>query len=220
MIQRQNGRQLIIIGIVIVVVVILLGLFLGSRGGGGSTSTQQQAQQTKNVVVALTTIPQGTTFKAGQPLDQFFGVRAFPVTAVPFGAYSSVQQIANVVKSASCYPATTPGCSGTITTTQPISQGLPVVSGMFSTLGAYRQTTGPSFSIPLGYVGIAINLTDVNSVLGSINPGDTVDLIASYIPSENAKLSGVTSPPVPPQTQYVLNDLKVIGVNGPPAVAS
>jgi Flp pilus assembly protein CpaB len=90
---------------------------------------------------------------------------------------------------------------------------------MFSTLGAFRQTTGPSFSIPLGFVGIAVNLTDVNSVLGSVQPGDAVDLMASYVPTTNSKLSGIPTS-YPPQTQYVLNNLKVIGVGGPPPVAN
>lgn len=216
MFQRENGRQLIIIGIVVVIIALLLFFLLSSRGGGsGGTAAQEK---TKPVVIAVQTIPQGTTFRAGQPLQTFFTVKKFPQSLVPFGAYHSVNQIASVVKSAGCLPSNAPSCLGQITTTQTIYQNIPIVSGMFSTLGQYRQSLGPSFQIPLGYVGIAISLTDVNSVLGSIQPGDAVDLIASYT-GGNSVQSGLP-PKTPPQTQYVMNNVKVIGVGGPPPAAN
>ncbi len=213
MIQRENGRQLVIIGVIVIIVVLLLFFILSSRGGGGSGTTAPQ--KTTPVVVALQTIPQGTSFRAGQPLTTYFGVKQFPATLVPFGAYSSVKQIASVATSAGCVRNITAACAGTITTTQTIYQSVPIVSGMFSTLGQYRQAQGPSFAIPLGYVGIAISLSDVNSVLGSITAGDAVDLIASYTGGGQ----GVPTT-APPQTQYVLNNLKVISVGGPPAASA
>jgi Flp pilus assembly protein CpaB len=212
MIQRENGRQLIIIGIVVIIVVLLLFFLLSNRGSVPGTSTS--SEKTTPVVVAVQTIPQGTTFRAGQPLTTYFAVKQFPQSLAPFGAYTSVQQVQNVATSAGCTRNITPACAGTITTTQTIYQSVPIVSGMFSTLGQYRQAQGPSFQIPLGYVGIAISLSDVNSVLGSIQPGDSVDLIASYTGSGR----GINAA-APPQTQYIMNNLKVISVGGPPAAA-
>lgn len=212
MLQRENGRQLIIIGVIVIIVVLLLFFVLSSRGGGGGTPA---AQKTTPIVVALQTIPQGTSFRGGQPLTTYFAVKQFPADLAPFGAYTSVGQIANVATSAGCTRNITAACAGTITTTQTIYQSVPIVSGMFSTLGQYRQAQGPSFAIPLGYVGIAISLSDVNSVLGSITPGDSVDLIASYTGGGQ----GVPAA-APPQTQYVLNNLKVISVGGPPAASA
>lgn len=210
MIQRENGRQLIIIGIIVIIVVLLLFFVLSSRGGGGGGSAA--SEKTVPVVVALQTIPQGTAFRAGQPLTTFFAVKEFPQSLVPFGSYSSVQQVANVATSAGCVRNITPACAGTITTTQTIYQSSPIVSGMFTTLGQYRQSQGPSFAIPLGYVGIAVSLTDVNSVVGSVQAGDNVDLIASYTGTGQG-----VSASAPPQTQYVMNNLKVISVGGPPS---
>jgi Flp pilus assembly protein CpaB len=216
MIQRENGRQLIIIGIIVIIVVLLLFFVLQSRGGGGAgTGSGTGSEQMTPVVVAAQTIPQGTTFRSGQPLNTFFTVENFPQSLVPFGAYKSIKQVANVATSAGCVHNVTATCAGSITTTQTIYQSVPVVSGMFSTLGQYRQTQTPSFVIPLGYVGIAISLSDVNSVLGSIEAGDNIDLIGSYTGSGRG-----VSASVPPQTQYLMNNLKVISVGGPPATTS
>jgi Flp pilus assembly protein CpaB len=198
-----------IIGVV-VIALVLGGAFFLSRGGKskGTTATAQSP-----VVVALQTIPQGTTLLAGEPLGQFFGVRQVPTTLVPFGSYSNVKQIDKLVQSVGCQPRRIAGCRGQLTVTQTIYQNLPVVSGMFSTLGQFRTAAGPAFQIPYGFVAIAVQFGESNSVLGSINPGDDVDLIASLTSLEN-KNGGPASTPT--QTQYVLNDVRVIGVNGPP----
>lgn len=212
MYQRRNGTQIIIIGVVVIVLVLGAGFFF-TRGSGGSKSAGPPEAP---VVVALQSIPQGTTFQAGQPLTTFFGVRKVPTSVIPFGAYTDTNQITNLLQSQSCaHNGTTPGCRGTLTTTQTIYQNIPVVSGMFSTLGQYRTSAGPAFQIPYGYVAIGISLSDMNSVSGSIQPGDDVDLMASFTGSEaNQKMKP------PTQTQYVLNDLRVIGVNGPPPTPS
>lgn len=211
--QRRNGTRMIIAGVVVVVLVLIVGLFFFMRGGGSSAN---KSPATKPVVVASQAIPAGTTFRAGQPLKSFFTVRQMPTSLVPFGAYSSTAQIEKVAKSAGgCQPAGDPNCQGQITVTQTIYQNLPVVSGMFSTLGQYRVAAGPAFAIPYGYVGISVTLADQNSVLGSIRPGDTVDLIASY--TGQARGLGISAPP---QTQYVMNNVKVISVGGPPASPS
>jgi len=210
MYQKRNGRQLIIIGIVVVVLVLGAGFFF--TRGGGSKSSSPSTPETP-VVVALQAIPQGTQFSAGQPLAQFFGVQKVPRTLVPFGAYTSVNQISNLLRSTGCQPAKTVGCRGQLTVTQTIFQNLPVVSGMFSTLGQFRLSAGPAFQIPYGYVAIAVSFGASNSVLGSINPGDDVDLMASLT---NLETTGGIKLKVPTQTQFVLNDVRVIGVNGPP----
>lgn len=191
-------------GVILIGAVLVLGVFIFGRGGGGSNSGQQA---TSPVVVALQAIPQGTTFAAGQPLNQFFGLQKMPSSAIPFGAYTSVNQVSDVVKSAGCQPSGLATCRGEVTTTETIYQGLPIVSGMFSSLGSFRVAAGPAFRIPYGYVGIGISFSDVNSVLNSIQPGDDIDLIASYNGPETHQVS---------TTQYAMNDLRVIGVGGPP----
>lgn len=132
--QRRNGKQLMIGGVILIGVVLALGVFLLGRGGGGSGSGQTA---TSPVVVALQAIPQGTTFAAGQPLGQFFGIQKLPTSAIPFGAYTSVNQVQDVVRSSGCQPSGLASCRGQVTTTETIYQGLPIVSGMFSTLGSF-----------------------------------------------------------------------------------
>lgn len=211
MYQRNRGRQFMIIGIGVVLLGVVGYALLNAFSGG---SSKPAATPESQVVVALAPIPQGTTFQAGQPLNTFFGVRNVPKSLVPFGAYTSLNQIQNLINSTGCQPTRAAGCRGNVTVTQTIYQNLPVVSGMFSTLGEFRSQAGPAFQIPYGYVGISVSLTDANSVSGSIQPGDDVDLIASYT---NCECQGNY---VPKQTQYALNDIRVIAVNGPPAAPS
>jgi Flp pilus assembly protein CpaB len=205
---RRRGTQLILVGIVVVVVVLGLGLFLNNRGG--SSTPQTAAVATVPEVVAIQTIPQGTIFKAGQDLGTFFVVRQAPPSLVPVGAYSSIAQIQSLASSTGCAPGQT-GCVAQVTTTQTIYQNAPVASGMFSNLGQFRNAAGPSFTIPYGYVGIALSLDPINSVIGSIFPGDDIDVIASY---HGATIKGITAQP---QTQYVMDDVRVLSVNQPPS---
>jgi Flp pilus assembly protein CpaB len=212
---RRNGRQLILIGVVVIVLVLGVGFFLMNRGGGAHTSANPAAPNgLAPVVVAQQVIPQGTVFKSGQNLKTLFVVRQEPVGLVPFGAYTSVIQIEGLTRAQGCGPVQAAGCQGQITTSQTIFQNTPVITGMFSTLGQYRQAVGPAFAIPYGYVGVSVNFDAVNSVLGSISAGDDVDVIASY---RGTHIAGVRAPA---QTQYVMNDVRVMSVNAPPAPTS
>ena len=206
---RRRGTQLILAGVVVVVLVLGVGLFLLNRNNGSSTPASV-AVTTVPEVVAIQTIPQGTVFKQGQDLSTFFVVRQAPPSLVPIGAYTSVAQIQALAASTGCSPGQT-GCAPQITTTQTIYQNAPVASGMFSNLGQFRNAAGPSFTIPYGYVGIALNFDPINSVINSIYPGDDIDVIASY---HGAAVKGIDAQP---QTQYVMNDLRVLSVNAPPS---
>jgi Flp pilus assembly protein CpaB len=211
--QARNSRRLVAVGAIIVILVLALGMFFMTRGG--SSPSTAAAPRTQPVVVAQQVVPQGTTFRAGQPIEGIFTVKQLPADDIPFEAYHSLSDIKNVLKSASCESPGTSTCVGQVTTTETIYQNLPVVSGMFTTLGQYRVSSGPSFEIPVGHVGIALNLNEGNDVLGSIQSGDTIDLIGTY----NGQ-SSKSSVKAPPQTQYLMTDLKVIGVGGPPPTQS
>jgi Flp pilus assembly protein CpaB len=205
---RRRGTQLILAGVVVVVLVLGVGFFLLNRGGSNTPTTA--VVTTVPEVVAIQTIPTGTIFKQGQDLSTFFVVRQAPPSLVPVGAYTSVAQIQSLAASTGCPPGQT-GCIAQVTTTQTIFQNAPVASGMFSNLGQFRSAAGPSFTIPYGYVGIALNFDPINSVINSIFPGDDIDVIASY---HGAAIKGINSQP---QTQYVMNDLRVLSVNAPPS---
>ena len=207
--KRANGKQLMIIGVVVMVLIVGIGFMLTSRGGSSKAST---TPNTVSVVMADQTIPNGQVFKDSSSLTQFFKVKKVPSNLKPFGAYTNLKQIAQLLNVAGCGPVKSQGCDGQVTTSETIYQNSPVVDGMFSTLGQYRTSVGPSFAIPYGYVGIAVNFDAANSVLGSVEPGDTIDLIASWKGGKagNLKATG--------QTQYALNDMRVISVNAPPSV--
>ncbi len=208
---RRRGIQLVLAGIIVVVLVAGVGLFLSNRSSGNSAKTA--AVTTIPEVVAIQTIPQDTAFKAGQDLSTFFVVRQAPPNLVPVGAYTSLTQIQSLVASTGC-PAGQIGCAEQANTTETIYQNAPVVSGMFSNLGQFRSVASPSFTIPYGYVGIAIAFDPINSVIGSIFPGDDIDVIASY---HDAPIKGLKAQP---QTQFVMNDLRVLSVNTPPSAAT
>ena len=211
--QGRTGKSYILIGVGVVVLVLLVGVSFMNRGGSSSSTVATNTQaQTQAVVFAAQSIPQGTTLKEGEPLDTYFTVRQVPLTTAPLGAYSSVDQIENVIKGVGCQPRNQPGCTGQITTTQTIYQNLPVVSGMFSTLGPYRSSATPAFKIPYGYVAVSLDLTGANAVSGSIQAGDTIDLMASY--TGNGEKANLTAPS---QTQYIMTNVKVIGIGTLPA---
>ncbi|MGH2447237.1 MAG: Flp pilus assembly protein CpaB [Chloroflexota bacterium] len=209
MMQRLKGKQIILAGLAIIVLVI--GFALVSRFTNNSSPKAEAAPATAPVVVALQDVPQGTTFRTGEPLATYFGVRKEPTSDLPFGAYRSVKQINSLLSSTTCKPSGLPGCQGMVTTTQTIYQNMPVLTGMFSTLGQFRKGPTGAFAIPYGYVATSVGFSDVNSVVGSVQPGDDVDLIASYTGPEGGSNDKTT----PTQTQYVLNDVRVMQVNAP-----
>src|SRR6516165_679287 len=100
---RNNGRQLILVGIVVIVLVLGIGFFLMNRGGGGSVKANSPTG-TVPVVVAQQAIPQGTIFKAGENLNGLFQVKPVPTALAPFGAYSKVSQITALTKTQGCGP--------------------------------------------------------------------------------------------------------------------
>src|SRR5947209_2842970 len=170
MYERENARRLILLGVIVVVLVILVGAFFLFRGGG-SSGKATPVVQTKTVVVAAISIPQGTTLNVGTALSTYFTTQSVPVNVVPTSAYASVAQIQQLIASAPKHE---------VVTTQTVFAKAVIVSGMFSTLGQFTLAQGTSFVIPFGYVGIAIAFDPINSVIGSITNGDTIDIITSY----------------------------------------
>src|SRR5436305_15258570 len=124
--QRQNARQLMMIGGGVIAFVLVIAFFLSHRGGSGSASAEKT--DTVPVVVASQTVPTGTVFKAGQKLSDLFTVKQVPSSLAPFGAYTKVQSIENLTNTPGCGPVKADGCDGQVTTVQTIYQGTPVVS--------------------------------------------------------------------------------------------
>ena len=109
--QRQNGKQLIMIGGILIVLVLGAGFFFSHQGGGNSSS-QASASNTQPVVVAQQTIPQGTVFKQGQSLSDMFAVKQEPTDLVPFGSYTSLSQLTALTHTSGCGPVKAPAATG------------------------------------------------------------------------------------------------------------
>ena len=212
MYERENARRLILIGIVIVVIVIVAALFFALRGSGSSSPSKGStaAVVPVTVVVASQAVPQGTQLSVSQ-VPTYFKQTTVPNTAVPSDAFSTLDQLRGVITGAP---------NGTVTATQTIYQNAAVVPGMFTTVGLYRTGQTPAFVIPYGYDAEAVSFDTLNSVLGSINAGDNIDIMASFKGrATTTGPNGLGSLNPPPQTQFVLTDLRVLSVNAPPPVA-
>lgn len=70
---------------------------------------------------------------------------------------------------------------------------------------AYAAQAGIAYSIPDGLVAVSIPADDVTCVSGSLKPGDTVMVLATFDPGTDGKQ---------PETRVLLPKAKVLAVNG------
>ncbi|MCX8007232.1 MAG: Flp pilus assembly protein CpaB [Coriobacteriia bacterium] len=70
---------------------------------------------------------------------------------------------------------------------------------------AYPSQAGIAYSIPEGLVAVSIPADDVKCVSGSLKPGDTVMVLATFDPGPDGKQ---------PETRILLPKAKVLAVNG------
>lgn len=70
---------------------------------------------------------------------------------------------------------------------------------------AYATQAGIAYSIPEGLVAVSIPADDVTCVSGSLKPGDTVMVVATFDPGPDGKQ---------PETRVLLPKAKVLAVNG------
>lgn len=70
---------------------------------------------------------------------------------------------------------------------------------------AYATEAGIAYSIPEGLVAVSIPADDVTCVSGSLKPGDTVMVVATFDPGPDGKQ---------PETRVLLPKAKVLAVNG------
>lgn len=177
-------------------VLIVLGLILGLIAAilvFVATRAPAPKIETRPVVVALQAIPDRVTLQA-----PMLGVKEWPADSVPADALSDIKD-----------------AMGKATQTK-IFAGEPILGVM---LIDPKKATSGSFGIPAGYVAFAIPASEVSTVGGAIQAGDSVDVLVTldllnYDTKGNESKTQAT-------TQLVLQDVKVMrmGAYTPPESA-
>lgn len=191
---KKSSRLFIILGAV---------LTLLSMGGVyviANSSTKSASSGAVSVLVASREIPVHTIFSSTSDVNTWLTPVMFPSKAVPVGALSDAAAFQRTLLS-----------GGKQATSQTIFANEPVLSSMFTGLGSGRTGYTAAFNLPKNDVAVSMTFSQVNASAGGIQPGDYVDLLASFLP--NGGGSGATDKSIgshPSQTQFVLQNLKVL----------
>lgn len=194
---RRGGRILIILGLLLGTITAV-GTFIVL----GSSTPASIPIPTKPVVVAQQNIPE-----RAEITPDAVAVQQWPESAIPTGAASTTDAVVGKIA------------------LQPIFQGQIILPPMIvpkGQLGASR--TNASLIIPEGKVAMAFAMSDLSSVAGAIQPGDSVDLLLTLSPSalpQTASRAVTTTAPLGseglPVTQFFLQNVLIMQV-GPWAV--
>lgn len=189
---RRGGRILIVLGLLLGAITAV-GTFIVL---GSSTPTTAPISM-RPVVVAQQNIPE-----RAEITSDAVAIQQWPESAVPVGAVSS-----------------TDGVVGKIAL-QPIYQGQIILPPMIVAKGQLGQSrTNASLIIPDGKVAMAFSVSDLSSVAGAVQPGDSVDLLLTLSPGalpSTASRAVTTTAPLGseglPVTQIMLQNLLVMQV--------
>jgi pilus assembly protein CpaB len=195
------------------VLAVVLAVLLAVLGAGAILAYVRQAdqralqgQKAVTVVVALKTIPSGTSLRlaASQGL---VGRETFPASSVP----------ANAV------PAVTPNVASLVVSYQ-IPSGTVLIPPMLVT--AAQAAAGGGVALPTGQVAVTIAFCVPEAVAGSVRPGSLVDVVNTFTVggttggsglSASAACSGSHQQSSPnAHEQVVLTNMQVLSV-GPAA---
>jgi pilus assembly protein CpaB len=180
--------------LLILVVSLVLGVtaaFLAARYLSAETDRIQAEAEPVEVLVATADVPRGTTAEAALA-DGLIAVREIPRTYVSAGAVSSPRAIDGQVLAAA------------------LSPGEQVTRERFQ----LPSQAGLAYSIPEGFVAVAIPSDAVKGVAGLLKPGDHVMVAATFDPGPNTEDAA---------TRVLLGKARVlavgtsVGVEAPPA---
>jgi pilus assembly protein CpaB len=144
--------------------------------------TTQGLSRGATVVVARQTVPERTQFTAAN-ITELLATRELPADAVPQGALSR------------------PGeAVGKVTTTQ-LAAGEVVLGTPNRLVGAEGEGARPAAAIPRDKVALAIAANESVTIAGAVQPGDRVDVIATWNRPTGAAV-----------TQDIFQDVRVFAV--------
>ncbi len=195
------------------VLAIVLAVLLAVLGAGAVLAYVRQAdqralagQKAVTVVVALQTIPSGTSLRLAAA-QHLLGRETFPASSVPTNAVSAV----------------TPALEPLVVSYQ-IPSGTVLITPMLVT--AAQATAGGGVALPTGQVAVTIALCVPEAVAGAVRAGSKVDVVNTFTVggagggsglSASAGCSGSHQQSSPnARTQMVLTGMQVLSV-GPAA---
>jgi Flp pilus assembly protein CpaB len=190
---KKSSRLFILLGVVLTLL-SMVGVYFVAR------SSSKSAAGTTQVLVATRVIPIHTTFTTPADVATWFVQASVSSTATPQGAFTSV---ADFVKAQMV--------GGKVSNTETIYPKEVVLPSMFTGIGS-RPTWDVTAQLAKGDVAVSIQSSTVDESAGAIQSGDYVDLIASYLPAGGGSGATETGQQGSGQTQYVLQDLKVLAV--------
>ncbi|HZT97371.1 MAG TPA: Flp pilus assembly protein CpaB [Chloroflexota bacterium] len=194
---KRTSRMFMILGAVLTLLSMAGVYFIAN-----SASKSAQSQMV-SVLVAQRTVPAHTVFRTSLDAKTWFTTTTLPVKGVPLGTFPSTTDFANRML-----------LGARQATNETIYPNEPVLASMFTNLGAIRNAYTLAFSLKPGDVAISFQVSSVDSVAGAVQPGDYIDLVDSYLGGGDKRLKNA-----PTQTQYVLQNVKVLGV-GPMSAAA
>jgi Flp pilus assembly protein CpaB len=187
---------------------ILLGVVLTLLSMGGvyfiaKSSSKSAVVGTSQVLVATREIPMHTTFSSVADVQTWFTPTSVTTASSPLGAFTDATSFAKLEF-----------VGGKVATTETIYPKEIVLPSMLTGIGS-RANYDVTSQLPKNDVAVSLEASTVNESGGAIQAGDSVDLIASYLPTGGGGGSGASE--VLPnknrtQTQYVLQDLKVLAL--------
>ncbi|GEM_PF-3743590 len=183
---------------------ILLGAVLTIMAMGGvyfiaSKASKSAAGGSATVLVAAREVPSHTVFTTSADATTWFKSVQVPASAKPLGAFSSVADFQKRLLA-----------SGKQATAETVYQNEPLLPSMFYNLGSARTGVTEAFALKKGDVAVSLQASSVNESAGAIASGDSIDLIASFTGVGTS--GGSDHYRAPTQTQYVLQNLKVLAV--------
>jgi len=141
---------------------------------------------TATVVVAAVDIPERTLITAGE-VNRLIAARQVPSSQVPAGALTDPQQAVGRA------------------TKERLAEGVVLVDSKLLVQVASSAAPGLAAVLPHDYVGMAVPVSDLNSVAGAIRPDDRVDLIVTMA-------ARPTNGPAYPVTHMLMQDVRVLSV--------
>jgi Flp pilus assembly protein CpaB len=155
-----SRRIFLIIGLFIVIVAILGGVWL-LRGGGaaGTVEVATVEPETIDIVIAANNLPRSTTVSPGA-----VQLSAWPIAQLPAEYFTSLEQVYG------------------LTVRSLIPQGMPLMPSMLTEgpIDAEEAGSDVALTIPDGQRAIAIPVDLLGGVAWLIQPGDHVDVLASW----------------------------------------
>ncbi len=156
----NKRRILILVGLIVIAVVMVLGALLLKRRPQSTTQAETQEPQTVDIIIAANNLPRGMVIA-----DEHIMPQPWPIDQLPPAYYTSREDVLGYTVRADVIP-----------------QGMPLMPSMLAQGPVAVEGTGSeaALTIPPGKRAYAIPMDLLGAVAWTIQPGDHVDILASW----------------------------------------